>query len=251
MVRLGNLPAGVYAANIVIDAGPVAGSRTLRAELTGTEGLPPPIPVFPPVITSVTNAASFLPGPLVPGSLATIKGARLAGASVTVTFGELAASLVLYRSETQINLQVPPELIGRDSVQVAVTVDGSRTAPLSVPLAAVAPAIFNPGILNQDFTVNSPANPALAGSYIQIFSTGLLSPLSGAVTVKIHDADNLTPAFAGLAPGLPGVHQVNVAVPAWLPTMITEVVVCGSAAITPEQRVCSPAVSLPIMGRPE
>jgi uncharacterized protein (TIGR03437 family) len=110
-----------------------------------------------------------------------------------------------------------------------------------VALADVAPGIFNPGILNQDNTVNSPTNPALVGSVIQIFATGLLPPEGGVVDVKIHDQANLVPLYAATAPGVPGLQQVNVRVPAGLPGITTEVVVCGTSSGT---RVCSPPAQI-------
>ena len=80
-----------------------------------------------------------------------------------------------------------------------------------------APAIFSGAILNQDYSQNKPSSPAPTGSVIQIFLTGL--PATG-VTGKIHDRDNLTPYYAGPAPGFVGVQQVNLVVPADLPSAL-------------------------------
>ncbi len=227
-VRLDALPAnlapGLYRATLTVDAGPLAGSRSLPVTLQVTPA-PPPAPP-PPVIESIVNAAGFRPGPLAPGSLATIFGLRLAGSSVTVSFDGLPARL-LYTGERQINLQVPVELSGRSSAQVRVTVDGLAGAPYAVTLAAAAPGIF--GVLNQDYSLNGPSAPAPAGSVIQIFATGLPGEGAG-VSVKIHDRLITAPLYAGPAPGLIGVQQVNAAVPADLPAMSSEVVVCAAGA---------------------
>jgi hypothetical protein len=125
-----SLPAGIYEATITIDAGPIAGSKSLPVVLTVSPppSLPPaPAPVQPAppavVVTGVTNAANFLLGPLVPGSLATIKGTNLSGNSVSVSFDGTAVKVLFFNSG-QINLQVPAALAGKTSAQMVVTVNG-------------------------------------------------------------------------------------------------------------------------------
>ena len=73
---------------------------------------------------------------------------------------------------------------------------------------------------------NNATSGANVGSTVQIFLTGLASPV-GTVLVKIHDREDLVPVYADAAPGLPGVQQVNVAVPSDLPEMMSEVVICA------------------------
>jgi uncharacterized protein (TIGR03437 family) len=107
----------------------------------------------------------------------------------------------------------------------------------SVSVAAAAPGIFTtsangsgPGaILNQDYSLNTAANPAAAGSVIMVYATGFGAlnppPTDGSITQTI--ATTLTPVtatiggfaadvlYAGAAPGLiEGVTQINVRVPA-------------------------------------
>src|SRR5262249_56332801 len=127
-----------------------------------------------------------------------------------------------------INLQLPTSL-GAKMSQLQVTVDGEKSAPLAVQVFELAPAIFSNGILNADSSINSDSNAASMGSELQIFSPGLIGAVPRPVLVKLHDR-NLTPVFAGPAPGLVGVNQVNVMVPDDLPAMTTEVVVCGFSA---------------------
>lgn len=225
-----NLAPGNYEATLLIDAGSVAGSRNLPVQLQVTPALPKP-----PAVESVTNAASLAPGPVVPGSLATLKGARLAGKQVSASFDGLPATL-LDASAEQINLLVPPELGAQTTARLVVTVDGASSAPLSVALSLVAPAIFANGVLNQDNSVNSAANPAVVGSVVQVFATGLPLPNSGVITARLHDWDIAAPYYGGPAPGSPGVQQVNILVPDALPAMTTEVRVCGTVA---SERVCS------------
>lgn len=229
------LPPGTYEATIAIDAG-LAGSRSHEVRLT-VSPVPvipdPPQPPAPKVtVSGIMNGANFLFTPLAPGSIATIKGSGFKGSQVAVTFDGAPAKL-FYVSETQLNLLVPPETAGKSSAQVVVTVDGESGAPQRVSLAAVSPAIFQGGVLNQNNSVNGPGSGAPPGSVLQIFATGL--PAAG-VFVKIHDRDNLAPLYAGPA-GFDGVQQVNVRVPDDLPAMTTSLLVC---AYGPDNRpVCS------------
>lgn len=235
------LAPGTYEAAILIDAGPLAGSRTLPVTfvVTALPALPPPTVAPPPVqpvvtVSSISNAASLQAGPLTPGSLATVKGAKLSGKTVSVTLNGVPAKLV-YTSDSQINLQVPPELASGTTVQLIITVDGEKSAPQMVELVPASPAIFANGILNQDNSLNAPANPAPVGSIVQIFATGL--PVTGTVTAKIHDRPILLPYYAGEAPGLVGVQQVNIAIPEDLPAMTTEVLVCAMGVCSIPARI--------------
>jgi uncharacterized protein (TIGR03437 family) len=252
-VRPEKLAPGSYLATVIIDGGNLAGSKTLPVGVVVTELTKPPEPVPAPVpppqprpgIVSITNGANFLPGPVVAGSIATIKGTRLMGKTVAVTFDGTAAKL-LYVSEGQINLLVPAELTVKASAQVVVTVDGVDSPAQVVPLASLAPAIFANGILNQDNGANGESNGAPVGSIIQIYLTGLPAN-AGIVLVKIHDREDLVPAYADAAPGIAGVQQVNVAIPQDLPAMTTEVVVCGLGATG--QKVCSAPSRLTLVER--
>jgi uncharacterized protein (TIGR03437 family) len=234
------LAAGTYQARIVIDAGPLAGSATIPVTLTVQAApIPTPTPAPAPVVTvnSVVNAATFAVTPLVPGSLGTLFGANLSGKSVpVVTFDGTPSPLLLYAIATQIDFQVPASLGSKTSATLVVTVDGSSSAPQVVALASVWPAIFAGGVLNQDYTGNTAATPAKAGSILQIFATGI--PASATVSVQIADRKNLIPPYAGAAPGLTGVQQVNVMIPADLGAGATQLTVCATAG---SQQACSAA----------
>jgi len=226
-----NLAPGIYQATITIDAGPVAGQKTVPVTLTVN-------PVPPPAITSVVNAASFAKGPVSPGSLATIMGTLFAGKVVIVTF-DGAPAQVLFSNDTQINVLVPVALSGQSSSQMIVTVDGVSSAPQTVSLIPVSPAIFSGGVLNQDNTVNSAAHPAAPGSILQIFATGLSG--SGLISAQFGGQPASSPSYAGAAPGLVGVQQVNVALPSGISGNTVNLSLCGQAGGPP---VCSPAVSV-------
>lgn len=224
------LAPGTHSASILIDAGPVSGSRTVPVVLT----VPPQIGGAPPVVSAVVNAADGTISSVVPGSLASVYGSRFSGGTALVTFDGTPAQ-VLYSSDTQINVLVPLALAGKTTAQTRVSVDGNAGAPLTVPVAAAAPAIFPGGVLNQNWSANNASAPAPVGTVLQIFATGL--PASGPITAKVHDRMVAAPAYAGQAPGFPGVQQVNVGIPADLPAMQTYVYVCGGD-------VCSPAAKI-------
>jgi len=252
------LTAGTYQANIIVDAGALAGSVTVPVTLTvtaapsssgssgtGSSGTGSTGGTTPPSTPSVTvsrivNAATFQPTPLVAGSLGTVLGSNLSGKAVSVTFDGLAASL-LYVGTTQINLQVPAGLAGKNSAGMVVTVDGVSSVSQTVILAPAWPAIFTGGVLNQDYSVNGSGGAARAGSYISIWATGI--PDGATVSVGIGSRQNLVPAYAGAAPDVAGVQQVNVAIPDDLPAGTTPLVVC---AATGTLNACSPAYTLAV-----
>ncbi|MGA2131400.1 MAG: IPT/TIG domain-containing protein [Bryobacteraceae bacterium] len=226
-----SLMPGTYTATITINGGGVAGSQSIPLSVTID-----PVTTAPTVtVSSVTDAADFHAGPVVPGSLATVWGSNLSGQNVSVTFNGTAANL-LYSGAQQINLQIPAALSGQASTQMLVTVDGSNSTPFTVQLTTVAPAVFTPGVLNQDSSVNSATNPAAVGSVLQIFGTGI--PATGAVaSVTIQNQSNLTPLYAGAAPGLMGVQQVNVVIPEGVTGSSANLVICVAGA--KGQPVCS------------
>jgi uncharacterized protein (TIGR03437 family) len=176
---------------------------------------------------AVLNAASFTPA-VAPGSLAAIFGSGLArsGAATEVEIGGLPAR-VIGATPFQVNVQVPLELSPGPHRLVLKSPYGQ--AEQSVELQETAPAIFlieggRAAILNQDGKVNGPANPAPRGQAVVIYATGLgqVAPQGGLsvavrpVTIRLQGMD-LAAAFAGLAPGFPGLYQVNVALPLGLP----------------------------------
>jgi uncharacterized protein (TIGR03437 family) len=232
----GSLTAGIYNATLTVDAGPVAGSRVVPITLTVTAA-PPPVPS--PAVTTIVNGASFAPGYVAPGSIATIFGTKFTGTIVSVTFDGMPAK-VLFANDTQLNVMIPMELGDRTSAKLVVTVDGLPSAPQGISLAPFAPAIFKNGILNQDYSLNVVGSGAGPGTVIQIFATGLAG--NGAITAKIGDRVIEQPNYGGPAPGLIGVQQVNVALPSDLTGPTANVSVCGGAKSA--QPVCSPAVQV-------
>lgn len=182
----------------------------------------------------VVNAATFQQRALAPGSLVSLFGLNLSGA--TVQFDGISAP-VLYTSSSQLNLQVPWELQGESSSWVTATSNSVASLPQPVPVGLTDPGIFSLGapeggqgaIVNLAGIVVDANAPAHAGDYLEIYATGLgavtNTPQTGAVAVASPLAwliGNATVTiggvaspviFAGLAPGYVGLYQVNVQVP--------------------------------------
>jgi uncharacterized protein (TIGR03437 family) len=190
------------------------------------------------VVTAVVNAATFDATPLVPGSLGTLFGSNLAGKDVSVAFDRLPATL-LYAGASQINFQAPEALSGRTSATLVATVDGAESAAITVSLAPAGPSIFAHGILNQDNTSNAAGTGERSGNIIQIFVTGI--PATARVSAQIAGRTDLVPYYAGPAPGLTGMQQVNVALPNGLAPGSVPLVLC--ATMGPEQ-YCSTGYAL-------
>lgn len=154
--------------------------------------------------------------------------------SVSVTINNTSAPLT-YINSTQLNAQIPYEVApGAATLFVRNATTGLSSVPASIFVSASAPGIFTDGqgdaiAQNQDSSLNTPSNGAIAGSVITLYMTGQglldnpvpngaaapVSPLSHPAlpvraTIGGMDAEVL---FAGMTPGLVGVMQVNVAVP--------------------------------------
>ena len=187
---------------------------------------------------SVLNAASLSSGPVAPGEIVTFLGSfginPDSSAGVVATVNGVAAP-VLYALGNQINTVVPWSLNPSVPAELTVRNQSKQIAQATVPTAAASPALFTqngtgigPGaILNENYSLNSPANPAPAGSVVMIYGTGfgplippatdgqpgILSTTALPVSAKIAGipADVL---YAGAAPGLPsGLVQINVRIP--------------------------------------
>lgn len=205
-------------------------------------------------LNGLVNGASFLPGPLAPGQIVSVFGAglgpetpavfRLNGSDVLdkalagtrVLFDGIPA-VIIATSTGQVNTIVPYSVAGKTRTVVQVEYQGVKTPELVLPVGDAAPAMFTlnssgrgPGaILNQDYSVNTPANRAAKGSIVQIFATGegqtnppgvdgkvaiggLPSPIL-LVSVTIGGLDAPV-KYAGAAPGMvAGLIQVNAEVP--------------------------------------
>jgi uncharacterized protein (TIGR03437 family) len=175
-----------------------------------------------------------------------------------VLFNGVPAPLY-FVSPSQVNFFVPMEapVTGSADVEIVQLSTGQVLAASSLIMEPVSPAIFcgaqggcltngafyQAAVLNQDFSVNSPTNPAARGSIIQIFCTGQgalnnppadgaaagTTPLSEtpqtprvAIGTSFVDDGPVLPGdptngqwvtYSGLAPGYAGLWQINVFVP--------------------------------------
>lgn len=245
--RPGQSAAGGSLTTILVSAegrtAALTGSAVVEADFAGA-------PEFS--AAGVANAASFVAGPIAPGGLVSIFGfdlgpetavstpgfssatgllpTRLGG--VRAEFDGIEAPLV-FVSKNQLNLQAPYELAGRGSASLVVVREGLRSPEVSMPVVAAAPGLFvvngtAGAILNQDSSLNTPANPAPRGGAVIVFGTGqglvsspvptggpaLGDPLSGrnGVTATV-GGEPAQVLFAGLAPGFVGLLQVNLLLP--------------------------------------
>jgi uncharacterized protein (TIGR03437 family) len=158
---------------------------------------PATFPVERPVVTAVTNAASYATA-IAPGQMIDVWGTGLgpaaaalsgldangmvstAAGGVRVLFDGVPAPLV-FVSSAQISAVTPYFGTSKASTHVQVEYLGTRSDPFPVPVAATAPGLFTAdatgqgqgAILNQDgVSHNSTKAPASAGSVVVLWGTG-------------------------------------------------------------------------------
>ncbi len=216
----------------------------------------------------VLNGASFAshldygqPG-ISPGEIVTLKGTGLGpivpspnNTGVQVLFDGVPAPL-LYVQDRQINAVAPYSLIGETQTSIEVRNGSQTTAAVTIPVAATSAAVFenlNTGsalVFNQDFSMNSSANPASRGSAIVLFITGggqttppstdgqvwqTIGGLQAAVSAQLQSIDSVSNTatapvlYAGPAPTeISGVQQLNIQIPAGLPPAFFSAVSAGN-----------------------
>jgi len=223
----------------------------------------------------VLNGASLVDTGLSPGLIFTVIGSGLGPAEPQVggmdVHGLIPTTLagvqllvdnvpapLLYVSNNQINAVAPYELSNRlgDTVSIQAVYNGVGGSLISDLCVIAAPAVFSSGnaqgiILNQDSTLNSPANPAAAGSKIRIFATGegllipdgvdgefvsLNKPPRPVLPVTAMIGGNAASiSYAGTVPGsFEGFFEVDVTIPSGLPVGNNSVVLnVGGIVSTP------------------
>jgi uncharacterized protein (TIGR03437 family) len=211
------------------------------------------------------NAASRLAGPVAPGEVLVLGGERLGPATLQSagpgTDGSYATEIgssrvlfdgfpapLLYSSAAELGLIVPYD-ISSGTTTMQVEYGGQRSGAVPLEVAATAPGVFTLDAsgqgqavaLNQDYSLNSAANPAAKGSTIRIFATGegqtdpagvdgqpgaTPSPVPlRQVTVEIGGRPAAV-SHAGGTPGLvAGVIQIDATVPQDAPSSSVSLVV--------------------------
>ena len=149
---------------------------------------------------------------------------------------EIAAERRVSRTVVREAISRVPFFGEKPRAQVIVIMpDGRKSPARTVDIAAAsAPGIFTPGVLNQDNTVNTALNGAPGGTVIQVYCTGLLT---ANVTARLGVETITAPRYAGPAPGLLGLQQVNLDVPGSITANSVDLFICSGAICSPSVRV--------------
>jgi uncharacterized protein (TIGR03437 family) len=206
---------------------------------------------------STVNGASFARGEaLAPGGIMSSFGFNLAAGNsiadvlpLPLTLGGVRMLVggrqapMFFSGFGQVNAQVPFETAPAQRTEVIAAVNGQFTVPQEITIAAARPGIFAipaaagpPRAIaqNQNYSLNSPSNPAARGEVVIVYLTG-----SGEVDPAVATGEGAPseeplarvalPAtatiggreaeiqFLGLSPGYVGLTQANLIVPANAP----------------------------------
>ena len=191
--------------------------------------------------------------PISPGGLITLYGSGFPATAATAsappfgtTLGGVQVSVngtpapIYSVTSTQLSAIVPFGVTG-STATIVVTVGSAKSNSVVVPLAATAPGIFsfpangisNAAALHGDYSLVSATNPATQGEIIAIYLTGLgatkpsikdgaaapgaapFALITGPLAIYVGGVQ--VPAnqiyYAGLAPTLAGLYQVNFMIP--------------------------------------
>jgi uncharacterized protein (TIGR03437 family) len=211
-------------------------------------------------LTNISPSVSFvgssatLGGPFSAGQLIRIFGSEIGPAvgsaeqvdpnGIVTTFSggtrvlfDGFAAPVLFARADEVDSTIPCSLVGRTSTQMVIEYDGARSAPLTIQLDDAAPGIFTVtgggrgqgAILNEDLSVNGPANPAARGSAATLYATGFGATSPACIDGKIYQDSFPAPTlpvivginsqgvqvlYAGQAPdNVSGLIQVDILIP--------------------------------------
>jgi uncharacterized protein (TIGR03437 family) len=229
----------------------VSPNGTVYIADTGNHVIRTLVPTFPTINTGgVGNAASYATR-ISPGALAVIFGTGFGTSTFQADDGRPwpttangfsvqvngVAAPLYYVSPTQIVFQVPWATPTTGTVNVAVLINGGSSNIASVAVATAAPGLFvmpslQAAVLNPDYSLNTPSNPAQAGATVFAYLTGsgpvsppakdgVPAPTTSLVYAQASSSATIgglpaTVSFAGLAPGFIGEVQMNIIVPAGL-----------------------------------
>ncbi len=200
-------------------------------------------------VSSVTNAASNLSGPIAPGEIVVITGSGLGPTQLipatpgvdglystelsgtTVQFNGTPAALI-YTSTGQVAAQVP-DLVSAGTAQVTVTYEGRPSASFPVQVTKYAPGVFTLDstgkgqavAINQDGSINTTSRPAQAGDVISLYATGAGD---GGVLVTMGGQSAVLSSTKNIA----GVVQIGAKIPSGIQTgsVVAVVVQVGNAS---------------------
>lgn len=214
-----------------------------------------------PFISGAVNGAGFAAGrPVAPGSILSIFGEGIAEftgmatalplpialkhVSVSFDFPEDGVSVpgrLFFASPSQINVQAPWELAGRNFCLLKVRIGDSVSEVFQLELSDAAPGLFDYTsggrrlliATHVDGFLVTPERPARPGETLIVYGTGFgqvdvaqqtgvaagASPVARTrqVPVLTVGGRSAAVAFSGLSPGFVGLYQINIVLPADLP----------------------------------
>jgi len=253
------LATGSYPGSLAFDSNAANGTVTVPINLQIVAKSNPLI-----YYQGVLDNATFTPGDTVSqGDILVVKGEQLsfsalassapplpaAGGGTSVLVNGAAVPL-FYTSYGQIAFQLPYDVpTGTALVQVKRD-DGGTSNLASIQVAPRAPRLLV--TVNSDYSINSAAHPARAGDVLTVYAIGFgatspsvaagapapsaepLARVTGSPSVAFGTgffAQEVTPLFAGLTPTAAGLYQVNVSVPAGLPSGAVNMTVSFSGGV--------------------
>jgi uncharacterized protein (TIGR03437 family) len=162
-------------------------------------------------------------------------------AGTQVLFDGVPAPL-LYAYAGQVAVVAPFSVAGKSKVKMQLIYNGEENYPVEFNVADAGPGIFTTdssgqgqaAMLNEDYSLNGPANPAAKGSIVMFYATGggqteppgvdgeitkdVLARPRLPVGVWVH-GQGAEVLYAGAAPGcVSGVMQVNIRLPMNIPS---------------------------------
>jgi uncharacterized protein (TIGR03437 family) len=235
------------------------------AAFSGGMLVQPSAPSFP--ANGVANAFSFAGSGVAPGEIVALFGTNMGPSSglfgsftqagyltdqtegISVRFDGIPAPL-FYADAGQINVQVPYEVSGEATTSVVVDT-GVQSSAVTIPVSAAVPGLFSSAVNFTNNSLNTASNPVSRGDYVILYATGLgnlVTPIdsgeaapaadasASAVTVNVGGVA-VTPYYAGVTPGLAGLDQISVQIPAGttpgeIPVFITSADSAGSQTIS-------------------
>ena len=207
----------------------------------------------PPNLTSITSAGDYT-AKVAPGGLVSVWGTGMSPTSVVASQVPLPTSLnqsclsvagtpipLVFVSPKQINAQLPNNVLGNETISLHTPGGVSNT--LNFTVSSTAPSVFLyqpdaktaiPDVYRaENYQLVTPTNPVRINDTLVIWLTGM------GATIPVVDAGQPAPTdplaeassqptvtlggyklkldYAGLAPGLAGVYQINVEVPFGVP----------------------------------
>lgn len=223
-----------------------------------------------PVLNSGGTVNAFYPvsgGALSPGTIVEMFGSGLSATATatgapplpitfsgtTVLVGGLSAPLY-YVSGSQVNVQIPSELLATQTYPILVTVNGAVTLPDQLDMVTLRPGVdaSTGGTLvaqhGADFSLVTAASPAKPGETLVIYLLGMgatspavpsgqpapsnpLAMVTVQPTITV-DGQSAHVDFAGLTPGFAGLYQIDFDVPSTVPSGTQTVIISQSGVAT-------------------